>query len=62
MSSITTRAMKRPANVPIVHGETKKPFTKPPIKPKAVQRTGTTLTSNTISKSSQDTTNKKSTK
>ncbi|KAG6799805.1 protein claret segregational [Apis mellifera caucasica] len=59
MSSITTRAMKRPANVPIVHGETKKPFTKPPIKPKAVQRTGTTLTSNTISKSSQDTTNKK---
>ncbi|XP_006619626.1 protein claret segregational-like [Apis dorsata] len=59
MSSITTRAMKRPANAPIVHGETKKPFTKPPIKPKVVQRTGTTLTSNTISKSSQDTTNKK---
>lgn len=59
MSSITTRAMKRPANAPIIHGETKKPFTKPPIKPKVMQRTGTTLTSNTISKSSQDTTNKK---
>lgn len=59
MSSITTKAVKRPANVPITHGETKKSFAKPPIKSTTMQRTGTTLTNNTTNKSSQITINKK---
>ena len=55
MSSINTRAVKRPAVAPIAHGETKKPtFAKPPVKTTITQRTGTTLKNNVTSKSSQD--------
>ncbi|XP_076167652.1 protein claret segregational isoform X2 [Ptiloglossa arizonensis] len=41
MSSITTRAVKRPATNATAHTEVKRPFTKPVVKPITVQRNGT---------------------
>ncbi|KOX74885.1 Protein claret segregational [Melipona quadrifasciata] len=56
MSSITTRALKRPAVAPIAHVETKKPTLKQPlVKTTITQRTGTTLRNNVTNKSSQNT-------
>lgn len=48
MSSITTRATKRPATNADVHGQMKKPCTKPVVKP-TVQRTGVLRTNATES-------------
>lgn len=58
MTSITTKAVKRPATTAVVHGEAKKPFTRPQVK-STVPRTGTTLTNNIASKSSQSVTTRK---
>ncbi|KAF3425194.1 hypothetical protein E2986_07282 [Frieseomelitta varia] len=56
MSSISTKALKRPAIAPIANVETKKPtFAKPPIKTTITQRTGATLRNNVTNKSSQNT-------
>ncbi|XP_076670687.1 protein claret segregational [Andrena cerasifolii] len=46
MSSITTRAVKRPAAITTVHGEVKKPFTRPVVKPR-VQPSGTLASTST---------------
>ncbi|XP_050493495.1 protein claret segregational-like [Bombus huntii] len=53
MSSITTRAVKRPAVAAITHGETKRQFAKPPTKI-STQQVGSTLRNNTTNKSSQN--------
>ncbi|KOC65509.1 Protein claret segregational, partial [Habropoda laboriosa] len=54
MSSIATKAVKKPVSATTMHGEAKKPFNRPAVKP-LVQQSGTALTN----KSSQNTIDRK---
>ncbi|KZC14236.1 PREDICTED: protein claret segregational-like isoform X2 [Dufourea novaeangliae] len=57
MSSITTRAIKRPATGTVMHTEAKKLFTRPNItRPTTMQKTNAALTSNITTRSTQNAT------
>lgn len=59
LASISTRAVKRAATAPVIHGEAKRPFTKPSVKPTATtQKTGNLLTNNVTNRSAQNATKK----
>ncbi|XP_029046510.2 protein claret segregational-like [Osmia bicornis bicornis] len=59
LSSITTRATKRPATAPTTQIEAKKPFTKPSVKSTVNTRSGTVLTNKVTNRIIQDASTKR---